>query len=370
MRTAPCHFVMRWIFYVALPRLWRSSGLEVTFDACGSNLARGRIVLPASEEEPATVEVGPCGFGSLNNTLDEGLLKRLLVEAVGLSKVQGFVKIGNDPAEYLSAFASAVTSSLAKSCTQARDAGALSCIDCPEAPKLGKPTGERQDHEQVSEERAMLEGLAAACGLIEGADHVELANRTNWLREHENELEWDDPQRTIDRRKCLLEGDFHGYRCHTFTYGSTYFPSWLRVMRFPAVAAALETIKRDGGEVVVLGSSLGWQTLWTALTFGIRTVGYELMTHRVKGAKLATEGLPEGLIEFRKKDASDADLSKARILYLTDLLWEDFLCGSVAYHVRQSLMKEGAHKDVVIVSNNTAHGLKPDSSILEKLRCL
>merc|ERR1712060_289983 len=115
-----------------------------------------------------------------------------------------------------------------------------------------------------------------------------------------------------------------GYSCSTFTYGSTYYSSWLRVMRFPVVLDALQNAREQSGEVIVLGSSLGWQTLWTALTFGVKTIGYELMRHRVEAAQRAADGLPIELVEFRKEDALSSDLSNARIIYLTDLVWEEY----------------------------------------------
>lgn len=340
----------------------RSAGLEGSFDACGSNsgFARGRVMLQDSKDQPVVVEVQPCGFGALNATVNEELLHRVMLQAAGPFAVHNSFQAERDLSAFLSAFAAGALASLASSCKEARDLGALSCQDCPPVFKLGQGSGERHDHEEVSVERAMVEGLAAASFVVvngretagaDRADYVELANRTNFLRWNENAFEWDDPQRTRDRRKCLAEGDLHGYKCHTFTYGSTYYPSWLRVMRFPAVTEAIAKVKSEGGEVVVLGSSLGWQTIWTALTFGVRTVGYELMNHRVRAARVAAEGLPEGLVEFRQEDASSANLSKARIIYMTDLIWEDFLCSMVAYHVKQSLLEPGAHKDAIVVSN-------------------
>ena len=43
------------------------------------------------------------------------------------------------------------------------------------------------------------------------------------------------------------------------------------------------------GFIWALGSSLGWQTFWAALPFGVRSVGYELMDHRVNASRAAMD---------------------------------------------------------------------------------
>merc|ERR1719463_161943 len=103
-----------------------------------------------------------------------------MLQAAGPFAVHNSFQAESDLSAFLSAFAAGALASLASSCKEARDLGALSCQDCPPVFKLGQGNGERHDHEEVSVERAMVEGLAAASSVIGNglaivsADHVEL----------------------------------------------------------------------------------------------------------------------------------------------------------------------------------------------------
>lgn len=317
-----------------------------------------------------SVELMPCGLQPSCHGGTLSLLQDLLLDALGPLDVVLFAK--QNVAAYVRSFAEAAVASVADSCRAVRkelgaigpmsSSGACACDQCFADSKLNQ--------EDVFTERALVHGLAAGSLLNEmpqmaTGNHVALADITEWLRLHEHDLEWSGSHKA-DRATCLREGELFGYECRTFTYGSTYFTSWLRVMRHPSITSVVETAmqatqgSRDGEaqrhEFVVLGSSIGWQTLWAAVTFGLRSVGYELMEHRVQVALLAADRLNDNdtrsLVQFRQRDALKSDLSKAAVVYLTDLIWEDYLCTSVGAHVKAQLQASpGVVGSVIIISN-------------------
>jgi len=188
---------------------------------------------------------------------------------------------------------------------------------------------------------ALLDAMAGSYAAMSGpqalADHLALRGAVRYLRAKEDALE----KHTIParKRKCREQGHLHGYSCNNFVYGSTYFASWLEVIqadervrtRLREVAA--DRVSNAPGRGVVLGSSLGWQTLYLALGLGVGTRGYELLESRHE-ASVHVAGrfgsvASRRLSDFVQGDAALADLSKAHFVYLTDLAWEDRLHSAV-----------------------------------------
>mmetsp|Transcript_58272 Transcript_58272/g.134552 ORF Transcript_58272/g.134552 Transcript_58272/m.134552 type:complete len:706 (+) Transcript_58272:26-2143(+) len=135
---------------------------------------------------------------------------------------------------------------------------------------------------------------------------------TKWLRQNEF--------------VCSREPKYEGS-----TYGSTFYHSWLQV--------ALHSPPLDGS-VVVLGSSLGWQTWWYALTLGVVAHGYELSSRRVLCSQEAGRycGVPD-LATFTAGDAREVDLTTASLTYLTDLAWPRWVAEDV--YVKMALEAPG-----------------------------
>lgn len=158
-------------------------------------------------------------------------------------------------------------------------------------------------------------------------------------------------------------GQSSGYSKTNFAYGSTPYQTWRAITRAPAVAEALvtcallragagacrlhapldaaahvcgpregaggEAVAADGwgggegeGAVVVWGSSLGWLVFYSALTYGVRSRGVELLedlcTISVETAReLGVEG-----VSFRCADMLDDSLDDAKVLLLASQCWD------------------------------------------------
>lgn len=94
----------------------------------------------------------------------------------------------------------------------------------------------------------------------------------------------------------------------------------------------------------------------SALTFGLRATGYEISPRRVEGARRALDrveawGGPAQLVDFRLADVLTCDVSRASVVYLTDLLWDEPLCLEVAQRVARQLTCSEDGAVAVVVAN-------------------
>eukprot|EP00746_Dinoflagellata_sp_MGD_P144415 gnl/MRDRNA2_/MRDRNA2_77147_c0_seq1.p1 gnl/MRDRNA2_/MRDRNA2_77147_c0~~gnl/MRDRNA2_/MRDRNA2_77147_c0_seq1.p1 ORF type:complete len:687 (+),score=97.03 gnl/MRDRNA2_/MRDRNA2_77147_c0_seq1:177-2063(+) len=220
----------------------------------------------------------------------------------------------------------------------------------------GNQCGNYSDYERLHE-RAILAGISAATRNIDNTNHARMADITGFLRDNEKDLELRQRGfKVVVNGSCVFvtgEGEQKmSYSCENFVYGSTYYQSWLEVMTVPVVAKALSEARADNdasgaSPVVVLGSTLGWQVFWGALTFGVKCSGYELMEHRARVSKQIAERFGVShLVSLHHADALTSELSKARLIYMTDLAWDMPLSAKVTLH-----LAETAPSGVIVVSN-------------------
>eukprot|EP00928_Gymnodinium_smaydae_P008966 TRINITY_DN1330_c1_g2_i1.p1 TRINITY_DN1330_c1_g2~~TRINITY_DN1330_c1_g2_i1.p1 ORF type:complete len:660 (-),score=90.61 TRINITY_DN1330_c1_g2_i1:18-1997(-) len=109
----------------------------------------------------------------------------------------------------------------------------------------------------------------------------------------------------------------------TCGYGVSWFDTaWLPVMQHALVAQALEASREPESEVLVLGSALGEHCLFTSLLLGVRCVGYDLLCETNVG--MSERVNPDGsLAEFKCDNVVNADLSRARLVWLLDAVWPE-----------------------------------------------
>lgn len=361
--------------------------VEVTFDACARWHADAGIGGRILVNDGVHIQLWPCNkFVSVSSACVFDPLTSFLSKTLGPLDVLRFAGSngsGKSTQEYLRLF---VETAATKFALRAQDCSQVSvgkaefkcyphgcsfCARCDVC--LGKQISS-DFVEHVFFEMVLVDALAAASSGSASSigdpeeleirqverptsDHVALAHVTRWMRYHESFLEPDsDLEISDETRACLDKGKLFGYECGSFTYGSTYFHSWLRVMRFPPVDRAL-SMAAEGSLVkqfVVLGSSLGWQVIWAALTFGIQSIGYEIMRHRIVGAMHSASQVEatSALVQFRHSDVLRSNVSSAAVIYVTDLTWEDELRTSVAAFVKSQLLAtRDRGEGVVIVSN-------------------
>lgn len=216
----------------------------------------------------------------------------------------------------------------------------------------------REGRVMLSDEKSLIEALVAmsVASPIE-ARMKALRNVMADLRTNEVKYEATEPRARKTRDMESIEAGAPKLQTlDSFAYGSTPYFSWLQVWQHQALRNAMKATQDSGRAAVVLGSSLGWTVHYIYLTFGIRTVGYEILPHRAQLARRVQErhqldATSEGSsaaarVEFIQGDALGADLSDAGIISLADLSWPEPLADRIWSKIAQE-----AKKDVVIVSN-------------------
>ncbi|CAE7316931.1 Ogt [Symbiodinium natans] len=117
-------------------------------------------------------------------------------------------------------------------------------------------------------------------------------------------------------------------------YGSTWIESFCHL----ADAGSLYCTGTAPQQMVVFGSSIGWQCFLGHLHLGYAPCrGFEILASQVQAAqRLAEElGLEDG-VEFRCQDALEADVSEAGLVWLNTYAWP----AEVKQRVAQKLLQE------------------------------
>ena len=118
-----------------------------------------------------------------------------------------------------------------------------------------------------------------------------------------------------------------GYSLDNFAYGTTPLASWSTVFAHRVVQDKVrDCLERD--EIYsVWGSSTGWLAFYGHLTYGLRTVGCELLTYLVKVARevACDHGVTGDGLRFEARDMLETDLGRTGILFLTSQCWDGSL---------------------------------------------
>ncbi len=140
------------------------------------------------------------------------------------------------------------------------------------------------------------------------------------------------------------------YSKENFAYGSTPFSTFLKLFSSDCIqstirgcmgpcAAGSAVGGKDAREFVVFGSSCGWLVFYAALTFGVKSKGYEILrslvdtSERLLQAEIEGQRLPGGRfvhsmvppIEFVCEDMLAAPLHNAQIIMLCSQCWDNWL---------------------------------------------
>eukprot|EP00656_Telonema_subtile_P034522 TRINITY_DN3859_c0_g1_i2.p1 TRINITY_DN3859_c0_g1~~TRINITY_DN3859_c0_g1_i2.p1 ORF type:complete len:424 (+),score=110.37 TRINITY_DN3859_c0_g1_i2:167-1438(+) len=204
-------------------------------------------------------------------------------------------------------------------------------------------------------DRALLSGLASVTGKGSHIDQLRTLLAALWSEE----LQYEHVD--YHRRKNSVEAavESSGYAKINFGYGRTYYHSFLQLVEnTKELRAAVDARK----PMVVLGSSLGWQAFYTALTYDVPVTGYELLGPRVQIASKAAEQAGLDSVQFVHGDAleaKEAHLSAAGVIVLNDLLWDDQMLAKVFQRIATL-----APKGCVMVSNKANPEVFRDSNKL------
>jgi len=135
------------------------------------------------------------------------------------------------------------------------------------------------------------------------------------LRTNENAYETDAAAKEAEMRAVSDESQLQTK--DSFTYGSTPYTSWLELWQHKVLQEATRRARVENREILVLGSSIGWIPLYSALTYQVRTRGVEILPFRVEVSRgvieshldAETRGLISYQAEVRMPQIQDLKLT-------------------------------------------------------------
>jgi tetratricopeptide (TPR) repeat protein len=150
------------------------------------------------------------------------------------------------------------------------------------------------------------------------------------------------------------------YSYINFAYGMVFYHGWWRLWRYRTAAAmAIETASTNNMKWVSLGSNIGTETFYAALTYGIQGRGYDVLCSLVDIANTLKKDLGvEDLVDFYCKDALDSDLSDAGIVWIDNQSWDDELVNAIY----QKMGRELPPDSIVIDFNSADWGTQDKTS--------
>jgi|APGre2960657423_1045063.scaffolds.fasta_scaffold01701_7 hypothetical protein len=139
---------------------------------------------------------------------------------------------------------------------------------------------------------------------------------------------------TDDSNCCLIQSDDDGLNIFDFTYGTTPFETFKKV---------IDEVKKPK-RFVVLGSSIGWQCFfWNSLFPDVPVIGVEIHQFRFEFSCYLAEKYKIQNISFINDDIRNIDFENG------DLIWENNVCFSdISDEVNWRVLTR--HEDIQIVS--------------------
>lgn len=116
-----------------------------------------------------------------------------------------------------------------------------------------------------------------------------------------------------------------GYSLDNFAYGSTPYASFLEVFQQPLLQAKIKECVQRGSTYKVFGSSIGWLAFYGSLTYGLKTMGYEILESLVIASRDIVDKYNLSNLEFKVQDMLEASLDETGILFLTSQCWDSLL---------------------------------------------
>lgn len=110
------------------------------------------------------------------------------------------------------------------------------------------------------------------------------------------------------------------------SYGQVYYPSVRRLLERRPVAATMQRAAAADGTFIHLGSNIGTESFYVALTHGpsVRVVGYDLLCSLVKRADELRDrfGMDAARVAFHCADALTASLKDVTLAWLDNQAWD------------------------------------------------
>jgi tetratricopeptide (TPR) repeat protein len=128
------------------------------------------------------------------------------------------------------------------------------------------------------------------------------------------------------------------YSYINFAYGMVFFHGFDRLFRnIPVARDAVARIRARDLEWVSFGSNVGTETLYAATTWGVRATGYDVLCNLVSYADKFRDRFHVDNARFFCKDALDADLQNAGVIWIDNQSWDEHLSNAVFAKLNRDL---------------------------------
>ena len=148
-----------------------------------------------------------------------------------------------------------------------------------------------------------------------------------------------------------------------FAWGGVWYQTFASAFTSPECRMALRQAAVSGGQFVALGSSIGFEAYFGGLTYGLKTVGVEVLCGLVTLSESLRKAhsIPGQLAEFKCDNALTFSLPrKTAVVYVDDTAWDVPTIEQLAKRLSEKLPKG------VVVIHNSPHGYN-DSPAYAKL---
>ena len=120
------------------------------------------------------------------------------------------------------------------------------------------------------------------------------------------------------------------YTFINFAYGMVFFHTFHKMfVNIPMARDAIMRTQRQNLKFVHLGSNVGTETLYAALTWGVDSVGYDVLCNLVSEAKKFKAKFGVTNAEFHCMDALESDLSDAGVVWIDNQSWDEDLTNKI-----------------------------------------
>ena len=141
--------------------------------------------------------------------------------------------------------------------------------------------------------------------------------------------------------KMIAEStEVRDYSFINFAYGMVFYHGFHRL--FTTHPVAVDAVQRSRGrqlDWISFGSNVGTETFYAAMTWNLNSVGYDVLCSLVDHSQtFRTQFHLESKTMFHCKDALDADLSNAGIIWIDNQSWDEHLTNSIYVKLNQDMI--------------------------------
>jgi len=120
------------------------------------------------------------------------------------------------------------------------------------------------------------------------------------------------------------------YTPQNYQYGTFFYNGFMQLFESRKIKPYITQAIKDNEEYLMLGANVGNEAFYGALQYGLRTRAIEIMCNLVEKAKSVKERFASKFdISFECMDCLKADISKAKVVYLDNEIWDNFLTTAI-----------------------------------------